>query len=85
MATISSPHSWAMSTVFPYKDLEGTRMQLGHLMPKGQAQVSSLSHVTQRQDKMCYSSFFAFGIGDGKILSPCSGKSSELGGFVWFF
>lgn len=75
MATVSSPNGWSASAVFPHKDLEGTRMQSGHLMPKRQAQVTSLSRVTQRQDKMRYSSFFAFGVGDGKILSPCKRKS----------
>jgi len=76
MATSSSPNSWSVSTVFPYKDLEGTRMRSKHLMPKRQAQVAGLSDVTQRQDKMCCSSFFAFGVGDGKVLSPCKRKSS---------
>lgn len=47
-----------------------------HLMPKRQAQIAGLSHATQWQDKMRYSSFFALGVGDGQILPPCKRKSS---------
>lgn len=76
MATIPPPDSWSVSTVFPYKDLEGARMQPRHFMPEWQAQVAGLSHVAQRQDKTRYSSFFAFGVRDGKVLPSCKRKSS---------
>lgn len=55
-------------------------MQPRHLMPKGQAQVTSVGHVPQGQDEMCCSAAFVFGVRDGKILSPCKRKS-RVGAF----
>lgn len=70
VAAVSAPQCCPVATGSPHGHLERARVQPGHFVPEGQAQVPRVQEVAKRQHQACGSAPGGLGR-HGQVLSTC--------------